>query len=276
MKRLLFTSLILIGFAVSSNSQELLMGQNVRFFASDNEKTFWEHGQNDVFQLFLAVEPEQFSSLKSWNLLVEELDHIASKKEDKLKLLRSVFQKTHQRLFKKYELHSSFNAMLNEGKYDCVSGSAALGLLLNRFGFPFEIIETDYHVFVVTNLDGKKIILESTLPVGGMITAPSEVEAYLATYKANDDTPLKKANQSLAGPQIDYSDNSIFRKVSLRELAGLQYYNDAIVHFNSQDFGRAVTQLHKAFLLYPSERIDMLKELSFDLANKTYGYDLRK
>jgi hypothetical protein len=59
------------------------------------------------------------------------------------------------------------------------------------------------------------------------------------------------------------------------ELAGLQYYNDAITHFNQQAFGVAVNQLTKAFVLYPSERIDALRELSIDLAYKTYGYNFQ-
>src|SRR5690606_35180388 len=123
-------------------------------------------------------------------------------------------------------------------------------------------------VFIVVDLEGKKIVLESTLPVGGMITSPSEVEKYLTAYKPTQSAQLKAVNQRLAGQDIDYSDNAIFRKVSLKELAGLQYYNDAIVHFNAQAFGQAVEQLSKAYLLYPSDRILDLRELSFDLAYK--------
>lgn len=275
MRRFFFLSMILLGLALSANSQESAF-QESEFFNSELEKSLWQKGQEDVFQLFRAVGFEQAGSTIAWESLVNELDQIAAKNDDKVKLLRQVFQKTHQKLLKKYEIHSSFNSMLNEGKYDCVSGSAALGLLLDRYNFPFEIIETDYHVFVITSIDDKKIILESTLPVGGMISAPSEVEAYLDSYKVEKFAQLKNPIQRLAGPQIDYSDNSIFRKVSLVELAGLQYYNDAIVHFNSQSFRKAVTQLSKAYLLYPSDRIDGLKELSFDLAYKSYGYDLKK
>ncbi len=57
--------------------------------------------------------------------------------------------------------------MLKEGRYDCVSGSAALGLLLERYGYSFDIVETDYHVFIVVHLGLQKAILESTLPIGG-------------------------------------------------------------------------------------------------------------
>lgn len=261
---------------LSAFAQKGMTTEETIVFDTEAEKAFWEQGQKDIFQLFRAVEAQELNQAINWVSLVEELDLFASKNQDQLKLMRQIFQKTHQRLLKKYELQSSFNAMLEEGKYDCVSGSAALGMLLDRYHFDYDIIETDYHVFIVAKLDNKNIILESTLPVGGMITLPSEVEKYLNSYSAQEDSKLSQPNQLLAGPQVDYSNNSIFRIVNLKELAGLQYYNDAIVHFNSQSFGKAVNQLSKAYLLYPSDRVEGLRELSIDLAFKTFGYDLRK
>ena len=276
MKKLFLTWAILAGFALGANSQEAIVEQENLIFDTDAEKELWHSGHQDVFRLFRAVQATNSVSESNWDELVKELDAMASKQEDELKFLRQIFQKTHQRLLRKYEQHSSFNSMLEDGKFDCVSGSAAIGMFLNRYGYKFEVVETDYHVFVVTQIKDKQIILESTLPVGGMITTPSEVEAYLDSYKPEKFAQLKKLNQTIAGPNIDYSDNAIFRKVTLLELAGLQYYNDAIVHFNAQAYGKAVHQLSKAYLLYPSDRIDGLRDLSIDLAYKTYGYDVRK
>lgn len=217
--------------------------------------------------LFREVNPIAEASITSWNKLVEELDLKASKTKDDLQLIRQIFQKSHQRLFKKYEQHSSFNAMLASGSFDCVSGSAVIGMLLDRYRIQHEIIETDYHVFILAEVDGKKIVLESTLPVGGMITTPSEVEKYLASYEPNQEESASAYDRRLAGPVQSTSDNTIFRKVSLQELAGLQFYNDAIVHFNSQAYTRAISQLKQAYMLYPSERILGLMELSQELAN---------
>ena len=264
--------LILIGFALPAKAQDRNAFDEKLIFDSEFEKTLWDKGQGDVFQLFRAVEATESTSSKNWEKLVAELDDLATKKQDNLKFLRQIFEKTHQRILKKYELHSSLNYMLSSGKYDCVSGSASLAILLDRYDFDYDIIETDYHVFIVAKIEGKEIILESTLPVGGMITSPSEVAKYLKSYTATNDMSTREINQRLAGPQVEYQNNSIFRKVNLKELAGLQYYNDAIVQFNSQAFGKAVHQLSKAYLLYPSERIEGLRELSIDLAFKTYGY----
>ena len=231
--------------------------------------------QSPSFFLFLE-ESEQALTPTNWEALQLELDAKASKKLDSLSLLRVIFQKTHQRLLKDYTQHSSFADLLKEGAYDCVSGSAALGLLLDRYGFQYEVVETDYHVFIQVYLDGKTVILESTLPVGGMITSPTAVSNYLAAY-INEGIPVaRNINEGLAGTRVDASDNTIFRKVNLSELAGLQHYNEAIVSFNGQDYKQALVQLTKALSLYPSERIEGLRDLSIELAYHSYGYDIRK
>ena len=276
MKKALFILLILAGLVPVTMSQTNLVEYETLKFDSEKEKTIWQSEKESPLSLFRAVQTEKFGSEDVWSDLVNELDTKASKGSADLNLLRQIFQKANQRLFKKYEQHSTFNAMLSEGRFDCVSGSAALGMLLERYGYAYDIVETDYHVFIVVNLAGKDIVLESTLPVGGMITTPSEVEKYLDAYKPTESLSAKAVTQRLAGPEIDYSDNSIFRKVNLTQLAGLQYYNDAIVHFNAQAFGQAVEQLSKAYLLYPSDRILGLRELSVDLAYKTFGHELKK
>lgn len=267
---------IFLGFVLLGFSQDHALDLDRLVFGSVAEQKIWKTKPADPYSYFTALDAQSLSEDAKWIELISELERKAAKNPDQLSLVRAIFQKSHQRLFKKYEQHSSFNKMLAEGKYDCVSGSAVLGMLLDRFGFSYDIIETDYHVFIQVMVAGKPVILESTLPVGGMITAPSEVEKYLASYLRKNEKAPVNFNQRLAGTESPLAENSIFRKVKLIELAGLQYYNDAIVLFNNQDYGQAVHQLSKAYLLYPADRIEGLRELSIDLAFKTYGYDLRK
>ncbi len=253
---------LLIGTSLLTFAQEPALELNEPLFETIEEAEFWQKGQDQPYLLFRAVHAENEIPETNWKTLISKLDQKHQKKGANLSLLRQIFQKSHKGLFKIYEQHSSFNAMLSNGKFDCVSGSAALGLLLDRYGFEFDVIETDYHVFILVELDGEKIILESTLPVGGMITSPTKVLEYLESYKTVESAQLKSVSQRLGNPEIDLSDNAIFRKVSLRELAGLQYYNDAISHFNEQSFQDATNQLVKAYSLYPSERVEGLLELS--------------
>jgi hypothetical protein len=266
-KKVLLTYILISAVGFLAMAQNAIgIPEDVRF-DSNTEKELWEAGQENPYLLFRAVQAKQIASDEKWNSLVSDLDKKFDKKGTHLNVLRQIFQKSHQQLFKAYEQHSTFNDMLNEGRFDCVSASAALALLLDRYGFDYKVVETDYHVFIVVNHDGKNIILESTLPIGGMITAPSEVASYLKGYKADDSVQLKSLNQRLGAPKGDLSDNAIFRKVNLTQLAGLQYYNDAISHFNEQSFEKASEQLNKALKLYGSDRIEGLKALAEEQAN---------
>lgn len=266
MKKILPFLLFFVGIATPGICQENAVKTAISNF-SESEKA--------SYSLFLD-ESEVIAPVANWEALQLELDVKAAKKMDSLALLRVIFQKTHQRLLKNYRQHSTFSNMLDKGSYDCVSGSAALGLLLDRYGYSFDVVETDYHVFIQVYLEGKTLILESTLPVGGMITAPSGVSNYLAAY-LNEGAPVaRNISEGLAGTKVNSLDNTIFRKVNLSELAGLQHYNEAIVHFNTQNYKEAIDLLTKAYTRYPSERIEGLKALSIDLAYHSYGVDIRK
>lgn len=266
MKNILPFLLFFVGFASLGICQENAFKATIPNF-SESEKT--------SYSLFLD-ESEATTPAANWHALQQELDEKAAKKMDSLALLRIIFQKTHQRLLKNYRQHSTFSNLLEKGSYDCVSGSAALGLLLERYGYSFDVVETDYHVFIQVYLAGKTLILESTVQVGGMITSSSEVNKYLAAYLTEGVPAARDISEGLAGTKVDFTDNTIFRKVSLNELAGLQHYNEAIVHFNTQNYKQAINLLSKAYTYYPSERIEGLKELSIDLAYHSYGVDIQK
>ncbi len=274
MRKMTALLLIYLALAPMGVCQQLYLSEeHTSSFPAANTKS--QDLTPSSFDLFVPLQEQEINSSK-WQELLAELDAKAEKNPDSLSFVRSIFQKAHQKLFKDYSMHSTFTEMLQTGAYDCVSGSAALGMLLDRYGYAFDEVETDYHVFLQVYLDGKTLILESTLPVGGMITSTSEVNNYLGAYLSEGVPGARNINEGLAGTKVDVSDNSIFRKVNLTELAGLQYYNEGIVFFNQQDYKQAIDQLSKAYALYPSERIDGLRELSRELAYHSYGLDIRK
>jgi hypothetical protein len=266
MKKILPSLLLFLSITSLGICQENAAQASISDFSSPEKVSY----------LLFLEESEQTVFLTNWEALQSELDQKAAKKLDSIALLRVIFQKTHQRLLKNYRQHSTFSNMLAQGAYDCVSGSAALGLLLDRYGYSFDVVETDYHVFIQVYLEGKTLILESTLPVGGMITAPSAVSNYLAAYLSEGAPVARNISEGLAGTKVNSLDNTIFRKVNLSELVGLQHYNEAIVHFNKQNYKQAIDLLSKAYTRYPSERIEGLKALSINLAYHSYGVDIRK
>lgn len=276
MKKAILLLIILTGLVRVTLSQESVALHENLNFQSEAEKKYWNSGEANPFMLFRAVQADNTEAENIWIDLINELDLKASNKKSDIKFVRQIFEKTHQKLLKRYVQNSTFNSMLKDGKFDCVSGSAALSLLLDHYEYTFDIIETDFHVFIIVHLGGQKLILESTAPIGGMMTLPSDIKNYLATFGPKNNSLKGTLNQDSTGFETDFSNTSTFRKVNLKQLAGLQYYNDALVHFNSQGFSEAIDQLSKAYSLYPSDRILALYELTTGLAYKAIGYEARK
>lgn len=269
----------LLCLLISKSATQMAFAQTSEtLFNSIEEKELWEAGLSSDYELalFRAVHPLSNFPEQKWKDFLSKLDQKFQKKGESMAFIRYAFQLSHKELFKKYQQHATFNEMMESGKFDCVSGTAVLGMILDRFGFDFEIIETDYHVFTMLSIDKQPVILESTLKVGGMITRSSEVKKYIDAYKPEQDGNYLSLNQRIGSTEIDYSDKTIFRSINLRELAGLQYYNDAIFHFNQQAYRISEVQLKKALELYPSERIEGLYELTIDQAYKSSGTDLGK
>ncbi len=266
MRFLYFTLAAFFCIWIPVRSQESYELHEKLTFDSEEEETLWQKGKSEPGLLFLAVNAKSTEFGPKWANLVNELDRIATKEKKPLKVLRQVFQRTQQNILRVYTEHATVSQMLSEGKFDCVSGSAALALLLERYGFDFEIIETDYHVFILVTLEGSRIVLESTLRVGGMITSSSGIKTYLSKYKSDGFSDSYITNHRIGDLKPNFFDNTIFRSVSLIQLAGLQYYNDAISLFNKQAYEDASKQLVKASELYPSERIVGLRSMAEDLA----------
>ncbi|UCS93717.1 hypothetical protein KZP23_01375 [Echinicola marina] len=257
MKRILFIILGLVLVVSHGMSQEW-----------DGEKSVYENlkeqsylmSSSEPIQLFQALHAAEEPNTERFDKLLDKLDSKAKKKNYTEWFLGEVFYKVHQYLLKNYTKHSSFNQMIQSGDYDCVSGSALYALLLERYGFSYDIIETDFHVFVLVKDQDKTYVLESTEPREGFIKDQEEVKAYIASFKPKVN-PRKKIMSELAGLSAETEEGkTIYSSISLKELAGLQYYNDAIHHFNQ---GKAVTaekQLIKAKQIYPSDRIRLFYE----------------
>ncbi len=229
----------------------------------DEEKSVFENlkeqsylmSSSEPIQLFQALHAEEDLNTERFDKLLNKLDTKAKRKNYTEWFLGEVFYKAHQYLLKNYTKHSSFNQLIESGDYDCVSGSALYALLLERYGFSYDIIETDFHVFVLVNDQDKTYVLESTEPRAGFIKDQKEVKAYIASFKPRV-SPKRNIMSELAGlSDASEKGKTIYSSISLRELAGLQYYNDAIHHFNQGKADTAEKQLIKAKQIYPSERI---------------------
>ena len=133
-------------------------------------------------------------------------------------------------------------------------------MVFSNLGYEIKIWETPYHAFLeVFDENGQGILIESTDPAFGVVSNAKKIEKrkkeYLNGYNLSN--PI-----GIGANKIEDGVEGYIKEINLKELAGLQYYNDAILAFNRGDYNQASITLKKASYLYPSPRIVMLQMLS--------------
>ncbi|EOZ92055.1 hypothetical protein A33Q_4148 [Indibacter alkaliphilus LW1] len=252
--------LILLCFlAQVVKGQENNVGKELQIFQNEAEKELLTKHQDNPFLLLQSLNPGEQLESKAWKKLLRKLDKRQVKSQnDSLRFLEDIFFLTHRLLLEQYETHAYFSKTLDKGIYDCVSGSGAFALLLDRYSFNYKIIETEAHVYILGGLGNSPFIIESTFPETGLIIGQSSVSEFEKQFKKTE--PAMSSTPKYMG-QIDRDMNrGLGTSIGLRELAGLQYYNDAIKRFFEEDYMGTFSQLLKAEFLYPSPRIEGFKQ----------------
>ncbi|WP_339923898.1 hypothetical protein [uncultured Cyclobacterium sp.] len=207
----------------------------------------------------ISTPAEPSTLLKSWRMesedfttLHEQLNKDFSKLGRTKKMVKNIFYRSHQRIFRNYEQFSMVQDTFTSGAYDCVSGSLILSGLLEYFGFEFDIIETTYHVFLKVEVANEEVILEVTDPLSGFILEDDALKTYMAKFYTGENiTSPWGVLASIEEPNTP----AIFRKIDLQSLVGLQYFNQAINHYNNDNELLAYQFSVSALKMYKSERI---------------------
>jgi hypothetical protein len=104
---------------------------------------------------------------------------------DNVKFCRALFNRTRQQFFRRYTPYASFGETLNNGKYNCLTGTALYALLLDHFNIQYSIIETNYHIFLLAHTQEGTVLFEATDPTDGFVTDPKQIEQRVKLYKQN-------------------------------------------------------------------------------------------
>jgi tetratricopeptide (TPR) repeat protein len=164
--------------------------------------------------------------------------------------LSYLFRKTHQKVLKSYKSQASFDELLDRGTYNCLTGTAVYAMLLSHFGLPYTIIETNYHIFILTETNRGQVLLEATDPIHGFSDKETAIENRIAGYRKNEIQEMD--------PCKDYYRFSfnLYNEVTLDQLLGLLHYNLAITDYNEGAILKAINHLDQALELYNSPRIE--------------------
>ncbi|EMS34733.1 hypothetical protein C943_03420 [Mariniradius saccharolyticus AK6] len=191
--------------------------------------------------------------------LVTKLGKDYKKYKGHPRFLKSLYYRTEMYLLEEYQQYSLLEDVMQEGKFDCVSGSLLLASLLDRFEIPYSIMETSHHVFVIVEQGGEEIILESTGGIDGFISGSAEVKNYLSVF-GPDKTPNLNLNPRLRELE-SILNPSIYREISISQLKGLEHFNRAIFYNNEGNLTDAIEQLDEAKRYYPCDRVLAMENL---------------
>ena len=169
--------------------------------------------------------------------------------------LHHLFVKAHQKLLKRYTQYCSFNALTDDGTYNCLTGTALYALLLDHFNFDYKVIETNYHIFLITKTSKGDVLFEATDPVNGFVDSSPEIKKRISMYKENI---IQNANSDKTYYRYQFN---LYNTVGLDQLLGLMYYNLSIDAYNKQDFTSSINYLDQAVKLYQSPRIEEFSKI---------------
>jgi len=230
--------------------------------------------QSDAFHHYLALyaSHQEASDLTGAALkLVEKLESKRSDFNDDRDFLRYLFDRNQSQVLKNFVPYTTFNDLLRKGQYNCLTATAWYALLLEHFGFEYQITETNYHIFLLVQLDGKSILLETTDSENGFVDQASDIEDRIHTYRKNEILTSAKDKDYYA------FDFDLYKTVSLAEMTGLLEYNQAVKAYNKHQLGESIAFLNKASEVYQSPRMEGFSRiLLLSVAESSLDNDVKK
>lgn len=193
----------------------------------------------------------------SFTRYLAQLEAKKSKMPSEQDFVRYVFYSTHKKYLKRFTPQTSFASVFENGNYNCLTGTILYSLILSEFNIRHQVIETNYHIFVLVNSTEGELLIEATDPQNGFVTGDTEITDRIERYKAS--LPLRNNNHE----DLNYYHFSfdLYNPVTPDELTGLLYYNLAIEAYNKQNIQQAVSYLGEAIARYSSPRIEEMARL---------------
>ena len=141
----------------------------------------------------------------------------------------------HSLVLKKYrEKATTLFDIKEKGEFNCVSATVLFNLTCDELGLSTSAFETPTHVYTIFTNVTERLMVENTSPMGfNIMKNLQQYSRYLARYYPKNEA-LK-----IGLDRLYYYENSRGREISNVELLGLICYNEAVMHVQRQQFGRA-------------------------------------
>ena len=223
--------------------------------------------------LALTGSEEDSAILQSFDRLIERLERVETRKKTDYAFLKALFYRTHSGILKEYDRLATMNQTLSNGKFGCLTGTAVYALLLEHFGYDYQIIELPNHVFIHLTVDDHSYVYESTLPMSGFRKTSVELEKLLEQPWVNHRRISQLSTVGDWFENFEVIPGQQYKTINLQQLAGLQYFNESVKHYLAKDYITAMEMVMTGYDLYPSERNEKLMQL---IINKILKYVMIK
>lgn len=179
------------------------------------------------------------------------------------KKIRIIFEDTHEKYFKKYELLASFDQIFDDGRYNCVSASALYAYIFDRVNIDYKIISEPNHVYLIADTTASQIIVESTDPINGSRISDytqkdkeSLIDGFLEGKLLSEDDLEKYGYNYL----FDSIARAYTEQVPFHALVSFQYSNRGTEYISEKPddyhtFKKAYDKYLTAYNIYESDNV---------------------
>jgi len=270
MHRFALVSLLVVVFYPTFSQSPLVQYTEVSF-TSPFEKTILDdhflNKKTDLFMLFMAngalLKETSITEHRDrfYTYLDAQQAKLAGKKNDKK--VKLVYDDIHKTYFQKFEMQKNFEDIFYNGSYNAYSATALYGLAFDRLSIPYSIKEEAASTYLIAYPETDRVQLKSATPLGGFTT-------FDLTFKQNYVKMLKDQKVISAQEFASKDINTLFDRyyfgdqmnISLINLIGVQYLNDALLKQEAGNYAEAFSQLEKSYLFYPTDRCAYLLTLT--------------
>ena len=214
--------------------------------------SFAAQSQTDLGSLLATNGTDVATKEKAKERLQSFIQPLASSHLSGQHLLRKTFKKLHTTFLKKYEAYADFDKVFSTGHFDCLTATALFSQVLDQLNFSYNIIETNYHIFIIVDTENGAVLIETTDRFGGFVTAADEISKRSGDYRKNQFTEDHSKKNFYR-----YSFN-LYQKITPEKLTGLLYFNQAVKAYNRHDWMVSSKSIEKANALYASPRCEAL------------------
>jgi len=249
-----------------AQGDSLVTLNDIKFRTEFERKAFdqwFKNGKQDaLLDLLIATESNPESVIGNARERIDQigkrLSPEVSTKRKPEKYVKTIYEQVHANFLQKYEMVNRFPEVFKNGNYNCVTATALYALIFDQLSIPYSIQERPTHVFLVAYPKQNNILVETTTPVFGYLT-------YDTRYKQNFIDNLRAQKVIGAAEVQSLGLEELFNKyyfqsenISLPQLVGIHYMNDALFYEDVKDLENALLQIEKAYLFYPTPKTGYL------------------